>query len=91
MIDSEDLTVGSNLLSLWSSCVALLPALGGSGIQGMQLKTNWIELCCQLVYAIHGCIDSLFTNITEIKVKFLKRFLILFLNAYNSAALKYYF
>ena len=65
MIDSEDLPVG-----LWSTCVALIPSLGGSGTQGMQLKTNWIEMCSQLVHAIHGCIDNLFANITEIKVKY---------------------
>ena len=48
--------------------MALLPCLGGSGAQGMQYKTNWVEFCFQLINSIHNSISGLFKNITEIKV-----------------------
>lgn len=68
LIDWDELATDPSLRATWSSCMAQLPALGGSGSQGAQYKTNWIEFCLQLVDSIHCTINGMFRNIEELKV-----------------------
>ncbi len=68
MVDLKDLSLDSNLQSVWAETLALLPGLGGSGTNGIQHKSNWIDLCSRTVNSIQLSINGLFTNIQEIKV-----------------------
>lgn len=68
LVDSENMLLNTSIHVSWTTCMALLPSLGGSGTQGMQYKTNWVEFCFQLINSVHNSINGLFKNITEIKV-----------------------
>lgn len=71
MVDWRDMSLDSDLQSAWAECLALLPGLGGSGTNGIQHKTNWIELCTKIISSIHSSLNGLFRNVQEIKVKLL--------------------
>ena len=69
LVDSESLQPESSIQASWAYCMSLLPGLGGSGPQGLQYKTNWIQFCTQLIQSLHSSMSMLFKNIEEIKVK----------------------
>lgn len=68
LIDWDDMATNSYLRSKWSSCITLLPSLGGGGTLGANHKTNWIEFCLQLIDSIHSTVNDMFRNIDELKV-----------------------
>ena len=68
LIDWDEMATDLNLRTTWASCMAQLPALGGSGSQGVQHRSNWVEFCLQLVDSVHCTINGMFRNIEELKV-----------------------
>ncbi|EFX80838.1 hypothetical protein DAPPUDRAFT_303887 [Daphnia pulex] len=69
LIDWDEMATDPSLRATWAACMAQLPSVGGSGSQGAQHRSNWIEFCVQLVDSIHGTINGMFRNIEELKTQ----------------------
>lgn len=67
-VDLSFIVPESSVQSLWAQCFALIPRLGGSGNQGAQHKTNWIELYSLVLGSLQRSVDSMFKHVDELKV-----------------------